>query len=86
MQYLLSKQFKKSFFKLSNKIKNKTIEKLEIFIIDPMYADLNNHALSGTLSDHRSINITGDIRVIYKIVDKDIVRLIDIGSHSKLYK
>lgn len=85
MQYILSKQFEKSFSKLSKKIKNKAIGQLEIFVIDPMDVRLKNHSLSGKWSKFRSISITGDVRAIYTIVDADSVRFIDIGSHSELY-
>ncbi len=85
MQYILSKQFEKSFSKLSKKIKNKAIKQLEIFVIDPMDVRLKNHSLSGEWSKFRSINITGNIRAIYTIVDVGIVRFVDVGSHSKLY-
>ncbi len=85
MQYILSKQFEKSFSKFSQKIKNKTIRQLEIFLIDPMDTRLKNHSLSGKWSEFRSINITGDIRAIYTKIDFNIVRFIDIGSHSDLY-
>ena len=85
MQYILSKQFEKSFSRLPKKIKNKTIKQFEIFVIDPMDDRLNNHSLSGKWSEYRSINITGDIRAIYLMVDSGVVRFVDIGSHSKLY-
>ncbi len=85
MQYILSKRFEKSFSRLPKKIKNKTIKQFEIFVIDPMDDRLNNHSLSGKWSEYRSINITGDIRAIYLMVDSGVVRFVDIGSHSKLY-
>ena len=46
---------------------------------------LKNHSLSGEWSKFRSINITGNIKAIYTIVDIGIVRFVDVGSHSKLY-
>ena len=85
MKYITSKQFEKSFLKLSKKTKDKAIKQLQIFINNPIDIRLNNHILSGGWSEYRSINITGDIRAIYKPVDKDLVRFIAIGSHSELY-
>ena len=85
MQYILSKQFEKSFSKLSKKVKDKTINRLEIFIVDAMDSSLRNHSLSGKWSGYRSIKITSDIRAIYTIIDSGIVRFVDIGSHSELY-
>jgi len=62
------------------------IVRLKIFIEDPFEPILSNHPLKGGLSDCRSINITADIRAIYKVVQKDIAYFIAIGSHSILYK
>ncbi len=85
MEYILSKQFEKKFSKLPQKTKNKVIEKLKIFISDPMDERLNNHSLSGKWRVYRSINITGNVRAIYTTAHNNIVRFIDIGSHSDLY-
>ena len=86
MRYFLSKNFEKSFKKMPRKIKDNTINKLDVFIINPMDESLNNHPLSGKFSKYRSINISGDIRSIYQInEDNNVAIFIDIGSHSKLY-
>jgi addiction module RelE/StbE family toxin len=84
MEYLTSKKFDKDFSKLSKKIKNQAIGQFEKFIIDPMDVVLNNHKLHGRWSKYRSINITGSIRAIY-VQENNIVRFVDIGSHSELY-
>jgi addiction module RelE/StbE family toxin len=86
MQYFLSKNFEKKFSKLSKKIKEKTVDQLEIFIVDPMDTRLNNHALSGKWKEYRSINITGNYRAVYKTINEDFAQFIDIDTHPKLYK
>ncbi len=78
--------FNKHFDVLPNKIKQKTINRLAIFMQDEYAELLNNHALHGEYDGCRSINITGDFRLVYEKVDKDIRRLLDIGSHSQLYE
>ena len=60
-------------------------EKLILFQENPFNPALNNHALKGSMRDYRSINITGNYRLIYEFRDDDIVRLINIGTHSELY-
>jgi mRNA interferase YafQ len=85
MQYVTSKQFDKSFSKLAKGIKEKVITQLSLFVENPMDSRLRNHALSGKWSAYRSIQITGDIRAIYSVVNETVVLFIDIGSHSKLY-
>jgi mRNA interferase YafQ len=86
MQYFLSKSFQKQFKRLPKKTKNKAIERLRVFIVDPMDHRLHNHPLTGEWAGYRSIDITGDIRAIYKNVDERIVRFAAIGSHSELYE
>jgi mRNA interferase YafQ len=86
MQYRFSRQFKKHFAVLPQKIKEKAIQRLEIFVQDPFDATLNNHALRGDWYDCRSINITPDIRAIYRVIERDTAYFVAIGSHSKLYR
>jgi len=84
MQYITSKKFDKNFSKLSKKNKINAIKQFKIFVFDPTNQVLNNHKLHGKWSKYRSINITGDIRAIY-VLEGNIARFIDIGSHSELY-
>lgn len=85
MQYILSKRFEKDFAKLSPTIKKKAIATLEKFVDDPQNPTLRNHGLSGKWKGHFSINVTGDTRAIYFVLEEDIVRFVAIGSHSELY-
>lgn len=86
MQYFLSTNFEKQLKKFPKKVKNKVMEKLLIFMTDPMHYTLSSHPLTGEWAGHRSINITGDIRAIYKKLDEKVVRFVTINSHSELYK
>ncbi|MBP6975061.1 MAG: type II toxin-antitoxin system mRNA interferase toxin, RelE/StbE family [Candidatus Pacebacteria bacterium] len=86
MRYSISKTFEKQFSKLPRKIKSKTIARLELFIVEPFHTSLNNHQLKGEWSDYRSINISGDIRAVYKDTDGSVAHFIAIGSHSELYE
>lgn len=85
MQFILSKQFEKDFSKLPSGIKIKTIKTLELFVENPQNPSLRNHGLSGKWKGHFSINVTGDTRAIYFVIEEDFVRFVAIGSHSKLY-
>jgi len=86
MKIYFHKNFDKKFSKLNSKIKKIFISRLKIFSKNQFDQKLNNHALKGGLSGFRSINITGDIRAIYKIVDEDSVEFGTIDRHSNLYK
>jgi len=85
MVVLTSKNFEKAVKKLPKKIKYALKKRLCIFISNPFDPILNNHHLQGSLRHYRSINITSDHRLIYEEYRKDVIRLIDIDTHSNLY-
>lgn len=80
-----TKYFSKAVMKLPAAIKRALAERLQLFLKDPFNPLLNNHALNGNKQIYRSINITGDYRLVYEQYDEDTVRLIDIDTHSNLY-
>ncbi len=84
--FIYSARFKKQFKKLSLKVQSQTLKRLEIFLADQFDPILNNHSLHGEYSGYRSINVSGDIRLVYKEIDKNNHHLIAIGSHSELYE
>jgi len=45
---------------------------------------LRDHKLIGKKKNFRAFSVTGDIRVVYIIVDSNIW-LFDIGSHNQVY-
>ena len=85
MKYDLHKSFIKAYRKLPMKLKKTVEEKLTLFCDDPFVQELNNHALSGKYQGHRSINITGDYRAIYKVISEEEVIFVVLGTHSQLY-
>lgn len=80
----LHKNFKKTYKKLTEPQKKKFKERRNLFMINEFDPILNNHALSGEYVGYRSINIAGDLRVLYK-KNGDFVTFIKIDSHSNLY-
>ena len=65
--------------------KEKLKTRLKLFGQDQFNHVLNNHSLKGKYLGYRSINITGDLRAIFK-AEKDRVTFITLDSHSNLYK
>lgn len=57
---------------------------LNKFLANPHDPVLKDHKLIGEKSEYRAFSITGDIRLVYKIVDTE-VWLYDIGSHNQVY-
>ena len=80
----LHRSFKKKYKRLTESQKKKFKERRNLFLMDEFNSILNNHALSGRYSGYRSINITGDLRVLYKR-DGNFVIFVTIDTHSNLY-
>lgn len=85
MTIYFHKNFEKSYKKLKGADRKKIKDRLGVFINDPFDSQLNNHPLKGKYEDYRSINISGDLRAIYKYINDDECVFAEIGTHSELY-
>ena len=86
MKIRFHKNFEKQYKKLRKKEREKTLERLALFLKNPFDARLNNHPLRGKYTDYRSINITGDLRVVYKHISNQECIFVMVDTHSNLYK
>ena len=86
MILVTTKYFEKRVAKLPKMIKVKLAEKIRLFMDGLYNIILNNHKLNGKYKNYRSINITGDYRMIYEQLPDNSVRLIDVGTHGELYE
>ena len=86
MDLYFKKKFIKKFKKLPVNIRAKFSENIKLFKINTHNSILNNHALHGTYANCRSINVTGDLRAVYKTQNKNRVLFVDIDNHPNLYK
>ena len=77
--------FKKKTDKLPKKIRRALADRLRLFVQEPHHALLDNHKLSGNRKHQRSVNVTGDWRLIFEEYGENTVWLIDIDTHSNLY-
>lgn len=85
MILLRSTEFKKAYKKLSKKLQDKVNERLAIFLVDEFNGILDNHKLNGEYENCRSINVTGDYRIIYRKPDNTTYFLMRVGTHPQLY-
>lgn len=85
MKIRFHKNFEKQYKKLKVSEKKKFKERKDLFFSDEYNPVLNNHPLQGKYQGYRSINVTGDVRAIYKKTDAELVIFAAIGSHSALY-
>lgn len=81
-----SKRFEKELRKAPRKVQIAFRNRLEIFLNDKFNPILNNHSLLGKYKGYRSINITGDWRVIFMEHNGGgTIYFIALGTHNKLY-
>ncbi len=85
MHLVTHKQFNKAYAKAPKIVKEHFKERRNLFLINPFHPLLNNHSLTGQYVGCRSINITGDWRVIYHAQSGDTIVFLKIGTHSQLY-
>lgn len=83
-------QFKRDF-KRENKGQYRATLDNDLFPIvgclandNPLQARHCDHSLSGNWKDHRDCHIKPDLVLIYQKLDKRIIRLVRLGSHSEL--
>jgi addiction module RelE/StbE family toxin len=86
MYFVYSPQFRKQYKKLSQKIQTHVDARLRLFIEEPYHPQLQNHKLHGEYASYRSINVTGDLRVVYALVGDEATLLFALGTHSELYE
>ena len=86
MQYVFKKRFDKKYERLPEKIRTALDERLRLFADDPFNSLLNNHSLSGPYANHRSINVTGDYRAVFRHITDNLVEFVIVDTHTNLYK
>lgn len=89
MKLSYKKKFKKLYQKLDKDMQDKIDFKIRLFSENPFLKELNNHALQWILKWKRSINVTGDFRLIFIELSPwnyEIIEFIDMWTHSRLYK
>lgn len=86
MRIRFHSNFEKEYKKLRLNEKKKCKERCEIFLDNPFNPLLYNHPLQGKYEGYRSINVSGDIRAIYRLSGKDTAYFVAIGRHRDLYE
>ena len=85
MEISFSNAFRKEYRKLPDKLRNRVDERITLFANNPFDVSLKNHELKGKYEGYRSINITGDLRVHYYVLEKNTALFVKLGTHSELY-
>jgi addiction module RelE/StbE family toxin len=84
-RFSTSRAFNRMFKKLSLSVRERFIERAELFVHNARHPLLHDHALTGEWIGHRSINVTGDYRAVYKEITNDTFEFVAIGTHHQLF-
>ena len=84
MEAILHRKFLKPFGKLPKGVREKFVERKNLFLKEPHHPLLNNHSVHKKFPGWRSINVTGDYRALFEEYDGRVV-FMTIGTHSELY-
>jgi addiction module RelE/StbE family toxin len=85
MEFRYSARFKKQYKKLPEKVQLRFDDRVTLFSTNPSHPILRNHPLVGNFVGYWSINISGDIRALYRYDGGDVIIFALIGTHSELY-
>jgi len=86
MQIIYTKNFVKSYKKLSTNDKKAIDNTLRIFAQNPTHAKLRNHVLKGNKEGIRSIDVKFDLRILFYEENGYIkVIMLDVGTHAQIY-
>jgi len=85
MEFRYAHSFQKQFKKLPPAVQDKFAERLGLFSEDRTHPLLRVHPLKGKYAGYWSVNVTGDIRALYREDGEDIILFALIGTHSSLY-
>lgn len=79
------RSFQKQLFKLPITQQKRARQAVLLFESNPRNSKLRNHRLGGEWYGYYSISAGGDLRLHYKVIDKDTALFVAVGSHSQLY-
>ena len=80
-----TRKFVKQFKKLPDKNRQQFKNRLELFLADQYHTLLRRHPLKGKYAGYYSIDISGDLRALFRYQTENSVIFSLIGTHSQLY-
>lgn len=86
MEIYFHRRFDKMAAKLPSKVRTKAKERIMLFSTEPLNPILRVHPLRTPYKGSYSIDITGDYRAIYELIDDQKALFTHIGTHSQLYR
>ena len=81
-----SRTFVKQIEKFPVSLRRQARDRIRLLVTDATHPLLNDHKLNPPFDGYRSINITSDVRLVYKWANATTLHLRAIGTHHQLYK
>ncbi len=85
MDVLFTRKFSKQFRKLPDKSRQQFHKRLKLFLADQNHALLCRHVLRGKYAGYYSIDVSGDLRAIFRYQSQHSVIFSLIGTYSQIY-
>lgn len=85
MSIVRDRIFIKQMKKLPLHLRRQVRDRVQLLVENSANPLLNDHKLGPPYESYRSINITGDWRLVYKRIETDIYYLRAVGTHHQLY-
>lgn len=85
MELSFTNKFKKQLKKIPQSAQISFEERVRLFVVDPTNRVLRVHPLKGKYVGYWSMNVTGDIRALYRRDGDTVIIFALIGTHSSLY-
>ena len=84
-----TKEFKKDWEKLTHSGRQDMTRLKQVMLLltandGPLPAEWRDHELAGEWSDHRECHAKGDLLLIYRVTDNEVI-FVRAGSHSELF-
>ena len=85
MRIIFAHDFVKRLKKIPAPVREQYYERLELFQEGVRHPLLADHTLMGEWKGHRSINVTGNYRAIYREIATGVFEFVAMGTHAELY-
>ena len=85
MNVLFTKKFTKQFRKLPDKSRHRFHSRLELFLTDQNHALLRRHALKGKYAGYYGLDVSGDLRAVFRYQSQSSVIFSLVGTRSQIY-
>lgn len=85
MRIRYARTFKKQYKRLPKKFQEQFDDRVALFVSDPTHPLLRVHPLVGRYAGYWSMNVSGDVRALYRMDAEEVIIFALIGTHSTLY-